>query len=332
MLEAKIPVQSRRVMLLDDEPRCVGRLSSSRLRPTCRLGRLLEIALALVLIEFLGRHCRIDSAQIPAYASPVGLGTPWKAAVLLAVGAAGGASAVAIASVPDGNVIHACYEVTAAGSTVPSQSLGNVRIVDSTQTCDTAGLPSGGGYEHGLTWNVTGPQGPPGLNGTNGSPGAPGAPGKSVTIAGGNTLTLAGGQVVHLGTSPGLSINPPAPGKTAIATLTLDAGRATITTAVLGFSLVHPQTATGSGAARRVSVQEIQITKRVDKASPKLFQACATGKHFPKATLVLSKAGHSTIYNLTNVAIAAAQTGSTKGSSQPVETLTLNFTKIAFKY
>ena len=35
----------------------------------------------------------------------------------------------------------------------------------------------------------------------------------------------------------------------------------------------------------KVSVQEIHVTKIVDKSSPNLFGACATGKHFPTGTI-----------------------------------------------
>lgn len=40
--------------------------------------------------------------------------------------------------------------------------------------------------------------------------------------------------------------------------------------------------ATGGGGAGKVSFQDFQFTSRVNKASPHLFLACASGRHFPK--------------------------------------------------
>ena len=48
--------------------------------------------------------------------------------------------------------------------------------------------------------------------------------------------------------------------------------------------------ATGAGAGR-VTFNPFSITRKVDKASPALFQACSKGKHFPTATITMRKAG-----------------------------------------
>jgi type VI secretion system Hcp family effector len=37
----------------------------------------------------------------------------------------------------------------------------------------------------------------------------------------------------------------------------------------------------------RVQHSELQVTKLVDKASPKLYEACSSGRHLPEAKLVL---------------------------------------------
>jgi hypothetical protein len=88
---------------------------------------------------------------------------PGRAALLLAVGAAGGGAALAVASVPDGSgLVSACYQVTAAGATVPVTTPGNVRIIDpsANQHCNTAGLPAGA-LERPLTLGATWPRDPP---------------------------------------------------------------------------------------------------------------------------------------------------------------------------
>lgn len=47
---------------------------------------------------------------------------------------------------------------------------------------------------------------------------------------------------------------------------------------------------TGGGLGK-VSVADLSITHRIDKASPTLMQMCMTGKHIPSAILTLRKAG-----------------------------------------
>src|SRR6516164_5914223 len=47
----------------------------------------------------------------------------------------------------------------------------------------------------------------------------------------------------------------------------------------------------GGAGAGKVDVHDLQFTKYIDKASPDLFLACCTGKHFDKVTLVTRKAG-----------------------------------------
>ena len=41
------------------------------------------------------------------------------------------------------------------------------------------------------------------------------------------------------------------------------------------------------GGTGRADFSSLSIVKVVDKASPKLFSACATGRHFDEAKLVL---------------------------------------------
>ena len=47
----------------------------------------------------------------------------------------------------------------------------------------------------------------------------------------------------------------------------------------------------GGGGAGKVSMADFHFTMHVNKASPKLMLACATGEHIKKATLVCRKAG-----------------------------------------
>jgi len=92
----------------------------------------------------------------------------------------------------------------------------------------------------------------------------------------------------------------------------------------------------GAGAGKATTTSEMPAGKRqhkpfvimkvIDKASPLLTQACASGKHFSTAEVELN--GQQ--YLLHDVVIASDQKSS--GGDRPTETLTLNFTKIEFKY
>src|SRR6266699_3022978 len=66
---------------------------------------------------------------------------------------------------------------------------------------------------------------------------------------------------------------------------------------LLGFSIGATQPASsgigGGGGVGKVQLQDFHFTKHHDKASPKLFEACCTGKHTPKVTLTCRKAGGS---------------------------------------
>src|SRR2546430_3152894 len=46
----------------------------------------------------------------------------------------------------------------------------------------------------------------------------------------------------------------------------------------------------GGGGAGKASFQDLHFHTHVDKSSPKLFLACATGEHFKKAVLTCRKA------------------------------------------
>ena len=258
------------------------------------------------------------------------IGRPARAVALLAAGAVGAGAAIAVASVPDSsNVIHACVQEI---GTVPVTG-PNVRIIDpsANQTCTST--PGAAGTEQAISWNTTGPQGPAGPPGAPGAPGAPGPEGHTLTING-ETFTISGinrvGTVQNT-TPPPLQGNP---GGHAVGTLTLGSGRGALAFNVLAWG-VSPQStgqSAGAGGGRR-SVSDLRITKVVDKASAKLFQACAAGQHIKQATLVVRKAGgkpYLTI-KLNNVLVSSYEQ-SNGSAGKPTESISLNFTKIEYKY
>jgi type VI secretion system secreted protein Hcp len=89
---------------------------------------------------------------------------------------------------------------------------------------------------------------------------------------------------------------------------------------------------TGAGAGK-VKFSDFTFTKTIDSTSPKLFEDCAAGSHFPSVTIELNNVGASQGYltiTLTNVFISSFNTSG--NSENPSETVTLNYEKIQYEY
>src|SRR5688572_10289706 len=73
----------------------------------------------------------------------------------------------------------------------------------------------------------------------------------------------------------------------------------------------------GGGGAGKVNVQDISVTKYVDKGSTTLLSGCCTGKHFKEALLTVRKAGDKPLeyikIKMTDVLITAVSTGGSGG-------------------
>jgi type VI secretion system secreted protein Hcp len=117
------------------------------------------------------------------------------------------------------------------------------------------------------------------------------------------------------------------------------------TTEIYSFSFgaSNPTSVKSSGgaglSAGKVELSSFNFMKKLDKTSSVLFQACCTGKHFPKATLSLRKAGGDAgqavflEYLLTQVFVDSVQwSGSTGGDDTPTESVSFNFAKIELTY
>jgi len=93
--------------------------------------------------------------------------------------------------------------------------------------------------------------------------------------------------------------------------------------------------ATGGGAGK-VNIQDLTITKWVDKSSPTLMKYCCSGKHFPSAMLTLRKAGDKPVeyYKVTmkKLLITSIQTGGSGGDDRLSETVMFNFAKLKVDY
>ncbi|WAH58667.1 type VI secretion system tube protein Hcp [Pseudomonas silvicola] len=91
------------------------------------------------------------------------------------------------------------------------------------------------------------------------------------------------------------------------------------------------------GGAGKVNVQDLSITKYVDKSSPNLMMACSSGKHYPEAKLVIRKAGGESqveymIITLKEVLISSLSTGGTNHDDRLTENVTLNFAQVLVDY
>jgi type VI secretion system secreted protein Hcp len=91
----------------------------------------------------------------------------------------------------------------------------------------------------------------------------------------------------------------------------------------------------GSGAGK-VQMQDFNFTARTSKASPNLMLACASGKHLKSAVLTARKAGKPQAefltFSLSDVLVSAYQTGGAEGEVVPMDSVSLNFSKIQVEY
>lgn len=97
---------------------------------------------------------------------------------------------------------------------------------------------------------------------------------------------------------------------------------------------------TGGGAGTgRVNVQDISLSKYLDKSSPELMKSCFGGKHFNEARLLVRKAGADNKpmdyleITMKQVFVSSFQeAGSNGGDDRLIESLSLNFSEVKCKY
>ncbi len=101
----------------------------------------------------------------------------------------------------------------------------------------------------------------------------------------------------------------------------------------------NPVTSSGGHGhgAGKVSISSFNVMKKTDNASATLFANCCAGKHIPKATVHLRKAGGEQseylTYTFGDVMVESVQwSGSSGGDDTPAESLSLAFSKVEIKY
>lgn len=95
----------------------------------------------------------------------------------------------------------------------------------------------------------------------------------------------------------------------------------------------HMGSGSGSG---KVSVQDLNLTKYVDKSSPTLAQHSCSGKHIAKGLLTVRKAGDKPLeyikLDLEDIIVTHVSMGGSGSEDRLTESLTLNFAKFKYTY
>jgi len=221
------------------------------------------------------------------------------------------------------NVIKACVK----------ENDGDARIVAPAETCRK--------NEKAVFWNIEGPVGPPGGPGPKGDPGpggAPGLPGRDGLnglngLDGKDGRDGRDGQDCSGGGTGGTTTSGP------IGTINVDGIQKPDETSDLlalsgGLSNSGSVNTGGGGGAGKVNFQDINISKNVDTASPKLYMLGALGTHIKTVTLVVFRKGTKDpelTYVLTDALVSSIAQGA-GGGAVPQENVSFNFSKIQIKF
>jgi type VI secretion system secreted protein Hcp len=91
----------------------------------------------------------------------------------------------------------------------------------------------------------------------------------------------------------------------------------------------------GGAGAGRPSFHDLSFTHKIDKASPLLLKACATGVHLKEATITHRKAGKGQpeylVIKMNDVIVTAVSDGESSGSDS-MENVSLAFAKVDLEY
>lgn len=103
-----------------------------------------------------------------------------------------------------------------------------------------------------------------------------------------------------------------------------------------GFGVEQVGTSESGGGlgAGKAKFEDFEFTMPTQKASPKLYAACASGKHIPKAVLSIRKAGgkQETFLKHTFSDLIISSFRTANGDPQPTDTVKFNFVKLETEY
>jgi type VI secretion system secreted protein Hcp len=92
----------------------------------------------------------------------------------------------------------------------------------------------------------------------------------------------------------------------------------------------------GGGGAGKTTFNDFTFTHYVDKASPVLLRACASGEHIKEATITARKAGKGQqdflIIKMSDVLITGVSPSGSADAVAGAESVTLQFAKIEMEY
>ncbi len=92
----------------------------------------------------------------------------------------------------------------------------------------------------------------------------------------------------------------------------------------------------GGGGQGKANFNDFNFTHKVDKASPVLLKACATGSHIKEATITVRKAGNKPldymIFKFYDILISSVLPNSSSDGGLIVENVALRFSKVHLEY
>ncbi len=93
----------------------------------------------------------------------------------------------------------------------------------------------------------------------------------------------------------------------------------------------------GAGGSAKADFADVTFTKYLDAASPKLFQGCASGKHYRSATFSFVRLGEGKnvphmVLTLEDVLITSFSQSFAVGDERVQDTVSLNYSKIKMEY
>ena len=91
------------------------------------------------------------------------------------------------------------------------------------------------------------------------------------------------------------------------------------------------------GGSGKVNVQDISVTKYVDRSTPTLMKMCCSGTHIPEIILTVRKAGGKAPVEYVKITLKEAivgsiSTGGSGGEDRLTENITLNFSEFKYEY
>jgi type VI secretion system secreted protein Hcp len=102
-----------------------------------------------------------------------------------------------------------------------------------------------------------------------------------------------------------------------------------------GVTRPHSMAIGSGGGEGKATFHDLSFTHKIDKASPSLLKACATGQHLKEATITRRKAGKGQqeflVFKLNDV-IVTSVTESDEGGTSQTETVTIAFAKVDVEY